>query len=68
MTLGVIGVGAVGMLLNQRAHELGIRVLLSDQPRFDSGSLPDHIPLKDLARQSDLISLHVPRITEGLYH
>ena len=67
LTLGVIGVGAVGTLLNQRAHQLGIRVLLSDQPRFDSGGLSDHIPLKDLVRQSDVISLHVPRITEGVY-
>ena len=67
LTLGVIGVGAVGTLLNQRAQKLGIRVLLSDQPRFDSDSLSDHIPLKDLARQSDVISLHVPGVREGVY-
>ncbi len=67
LTLGVVGVGAVGMLLNQRARELGIQVLLSDQPRFDLGNLPDHLPLKDLAYKSDVISLHVPRVTEGAY-
>ena len=67
LTLGVIGVGAVGTLLNQRARELGVRVLLSDQPRFDSNNMSDHIPLKDLARQSDVISLHVPLITKGAY-
>ena len=67
LTLGVVGVGAVGMLLNQRARELGIQVLLSDQPRFDLGNLPDHLPLKDLAYKSDVISLHVPWVTEGAY-
>ena len=67
LTLGVIGVGAVGALLNQRARGLGARVILSDQPRFDSGDLSDHLPLKDLVYQSDVISLHVPLITEGAY-
>ena len=67
LTLGIIGVGAVGSLLDRRAQMMGIRTLLSDQPRFDSGGLPDHVPLGDVIRQSDVISLHVPRVTEGNY-
>ena len=67
LTLGIIGVGAVGSLLDKRAQMVGIRTLLSDQPRFDSGGLSDHMPLGDVIRQSDVISLHVPRVTEGNY-
>jgi erythronate-4-phosphate dehydrogenase len=66
-TLGIIGGGAVGSLLHARAQMIGIRTLLSDQPRFDSGDLSDHVPLSDVVGQSDIISLHVPRVTEGNY-
>lgn len=65
LTLGIIGVGAVGSLLDERARELGIKTLLSDQPRVDSGDRLDHLPLVDVVRQADVISLHVPRVTSG---
>jgi erythronate-4-phosphate dehydrogenase len=67
LILGIVGVGAVGSLLYTRAQMIGIRTLLSDQPRFDSGNLSDHVPLANVVRQSDIISLHVPRVTEGIY-
>jgi len=67
LMLGIIGVGAVGSLLNARAQAMGIGTLLSDQPRFDSGDLENHVPMGDVVRQSDVISLHVPRVTEGHY-
>ncbi len=65
LTLGIIGVGAVGSLLDERARALGIKTLLSDQPRADSGDRLDHLPLVDVVRQADVISLHVPRVTTG---
>jgi erythronate-4-phosphate dehydrogenase len=65
LTLGIIGVGAVGSLLDKRARALGIKTLLSDQPRADSGDRLDHLPLVDVVRQADVISLHVPRVTTG---
>ena len=67
LTLGIIGIGAVGSLLDERARALGIRTLLSDQPRVDSGDRLDHLPLVDVVRQADVISLHVPRVTTGDY-
>lgn len=67
VTLGIIGVGAVGSLLNKRARALGIQTLLSDRPRYDSGAFSDHVALEDLIQQSDVISLHVPRIPAGRY-
>jgi erythronate-4-phosphate dehydrogenase len=65
VTLGIIGVGAVGSLLHQRARALGIQTVLSDDPRYDAGALSDHVALEDVIRQSDVISLHVPRIPVG---
>ncbi len=67
LVLGIIGVGAVGSLLHTRAQAMGIQTLLSDQPRFDSEDLPNHVPMQDVVRQSDVISVHVPRVTEGHY-
>ena len=67
VTLGIIGVGAVGSLLHQRAQALGIHTVLSDQPRYDAGDLSDHVALEEVIRQSDVISLHVPRIPVGHY-
>jgi erythronate-4-phosphate dehydrogenase len=40
---------------------------LSDRPRYDAAALLDHVVLEDLIRQSDVISLHVPRISVGQY-
>jgi len=65
--LGIIGVGAVGALLNQRAKGLGIQTLLSDQPRFEQGGFDEHVSQSDLIREANVISLHVPRIREGRY-
>lgn len=67
LTLGIIGVGAVGSLLDERARALGMKTLLSDQPRADLGDRFDHLPLVDVVRQADVISLHVPRMTTGDY-
>ena len=67
LTLGIIGVGAVGSILDERARALGMKTLLSDQPRADSGDRFDHLPLVDVVRQADVISLHVPRVTTGDY-
>ncbi len=60
-TLGVVGVGEVGGRLVRRARALGLRVLASDPPRTAAGLGPiDLVPLADLLRQSDLVSLHTP--------
>lgn len=67
LTLGIIGVGAVGSLLEVRSSLLGIRCLVSDQPRYDRCNLPQHLPPLDLIRQSDVVSLHVPLLSKGPY-
>ena len=67
LTLGIIGVGAVGSLLNKRAASFGIQCLVSDQPRYDDCTLRDHMSLANLIRQSDVVSLHVPLMRKSFY-
>jgi len=62
-TLGLVGLGAIGRLVLQRARDgFGMRVLFSD-PAVEGG-----LELDALLAQSDVVSLHCPRTpaTSGL--
>ncbi len=67
LTVGVVGLGAIGQRFARMTHGLGMRVL-----GFDpfANRLPDHITLGDLPtilREADVISLHCP-LTEDNRH
>lgn len=66
-TLGIIGVGHVGKLVQQKAQVLGITCLLNDPPRADQESKTDFCELEDLLAQADIITLHTPLILTGKY-
>jgi len=62
-TLGLVGLGAVGQLVRQRARDgFGMRVLFTD-PAVEGG-----LELDELLAQCDVVSLHCPRTpaTRGL--
>ncbi|HAZ28017.1 TPA: 3-phosphoglycerate dehydrogenase [Candidatus Acetothermia bacterium] len=59
--LGVVGIGRIGQALAQRALALGMKVVAHD--KFVTKSpLPNvpMVPLPDLLKRSDFVSLHVP--------
>ena len=66
-TLGIVGVGAIGLEVAQRAGALGLRVIAEDKPRRRSvrqrmdaigvETVPDR---SALLAASDIVSLHVP--------
>jgi phosphoglycerate dehydrogenase-like enzyme len=61
--LGIVGYGAIGERVAQRARDgFGMQVLYSD-PQVEGG-----VPLDDLLAGSDIVSLHCPRspATQGL--
>lgn len=61
--LGIVGLGAVGRLVAQRASAgFGMRVLHHDP------NVPGSLPLQELAAAADVLSLHCPRLpaTRGL--
>ncbi len=58
-TLGIVGVGHVGSLVQQYAEAWGFRVLCCDPPREAREHL-GFLPLETVAREADLLTFHVP--------
>ncbi len=70
-TLGVIGTGRIGAEVIRRARGFGMRIVAYDSVHNDALASElgfDYIPLDDLLRMSDILTIHVPLIpsTEGL--
>ncbi|OZC02880.1 4-phosphoerythronate dehydrogenase [Rubricoccus marinus] len=64
-TLGVVGVGAVGGRLADRARALGVRVLRCDPPRAERGDPGPWVPLATLLDASDIVTVHTPLAREA---
>lgn len=62
----VIGVGTIGSVVAEKLKLFGFEVILSDPLRRDADPLFSHTPL-DAIHDCDLISLHTPLTTDGLY-
>ena len=64
LTLGVVGVGAIGSRVAAAASALGLKVLLNDPPRARREPDFPSLPLDELMG-ADFLSLHVPLIHQG---
>ena len=58
-TLGIVGVGNVGSLVEEYARAWGFRVLRCDPPRCQREG-GDFLPLEKIVEQSDIITFHTP--------
>lgn len=67
LTIGVIGVGNVGSKIVKMASAMGMKVLQNDPPREMLEGKAAFISLKDLLRQSDIVTMHVPLTFKGDY-
>lgn len=68
MTLGVVGHGNVGSIVADWGRRLGARVLVSDPPKRDAGTLGcDDTPLDTILKEADAVTLHVPMTRAGEY-
>ncbi len=63
LTVGVIGTGRIGTAVIARLRGFGCRILAHDH----GPSTARHVPLDELLRQSDLVTLHTP-LTEETHH
>ena len=66
-TLGLLGLGAIGSLVAEKARGLGMRVIAHD-PYVPSTAAAELVDLPTLAAESDFISLHAPLVdaTHGI--
>ncbi|WP_026316376.1 D-lactate dehydrogenase VanH [Actinokineospora enzanensis] len=57
LTIGVVGTGRIGVAVMDRLRGFGCRVLAYDSyPKADA----HYVPLDELLRQSDIVTLHTP--------
>ena len=60
MTLGIVGVGHVGSLVEKMARYLGFKVLLCDPPRAEAEGDEKFCSLDYLLANSQIVTMHVP--------
>jgi len=63
-TIGIVGLGRIGKAVARRARGFGMEVIYFNRGRLaatEEAAIPArHVPLEELIRQSDFISLHCP--------
>ncbi|MGB8952831.1 MAG: hydroxyacid dehydrogenase [Candidatus Aminicenantales bacterium] len=62
-TLGIIGCGRIGLALAERALAFGMKVLAYDVVKIETQLNIQQVSLDELLIRSDIISLHVPKIS-----
>ncbi|BBB22818.1 erythronate-4-phosphate dehydrogenase [Abyssogena phaseoliformis symbiont OG214] len=63
-TLGIIGVGNVGIRLAEKAKLMGIKTLLNDPPRQMRENLDNFVDL-NTALSADIVTFHTPLTMDG---
>lgn len=66
-TLGIVGVGHVGSIVDRWARSLGMKTVLCDPPRVDRGDEGEFVALDKLLEQADIVTLHTPLTNSGKY-
>ncbi len=64
-TLGIVGVGHVGSIVERWAKALDMRVLLCDPPRARREGKDKFTDLATIAAECDIITFHTPLLREG---
>lgn len=59
-TIGIVGVGNVGKIVENWARQLDMRVLVNDPPRKAAEGGDHWSSLEDIAQQADIITFHTP--------
>lgn len=59
-TLGLIGYGHIAKAVEKLANGFGMKVLLGESLQAERENTDDRVPLQQLYREADIISLHCP--------
>lgn len=68
-TMGIVGYGSIGRAAGEIARALGMTVIATGPHPWNAGERPaPYVPLEELLRRSDVVSLHCPLFpdTKGL--
>lgn len=66
VTLGIVGAGHVGSIVERWARGIGFNVLVCDPPRREAEGHPDDfVELGRIAAEADIITFHTPHTTTG---
>ncbi len=66
-TVGIVGVGHVGGIVERLCEAMGMRVLRNDPPRAEREGGDGFVSLETIAEEADIITLHVPLALEGRF-
>ncbi|MDE7120405.1 MAG: 4-phosphoerythronate dehydrogenase [Muribaculaceae bacterium] len=64
MTVGIVGVGNVGSIVERWCRQLGMHTLMCDPPKAAGNIAGNYVSLSQIARQSDIITFHTPHTRE----
>jgi hypothetical protein len=67
LTLGIVGVGHVGGIVERWARGLGMTVMRCDPPRAEAEGPEGFCSLEDVAAKADIITFHVPYTKTGAH-
>jgi len=65
LTIGIVGVGNVGKIVERWARNIGMNVLLNDPPRSLAEGTDNFTSLETIARDADIITFHTPITRSG---
>ena len=63
-TLGIIGYGNIGRRVAEIARGFGMEILVAVRPENNASVIGHRLPINDLLRQADVVSLHCPLTAE----
>lgn len=64
-TIGIVGAGHVGSIVERWARSIGMNVLVCDPPRQRAEGGDSWATMADIARRADIITFHTPLTKEG---
>lgn len=67
LTIGIVGAGHVGSIVERWARQLGMSVLVCDPPRADIECANNFVSLAEIAQRADIITFHAPLTHDGKY-
>ena len=67
LTIGIVGVGHVGSIVERWAQQLGMTVLCCDPPRAELENNNNFVSLATIAERADIITFHTPLTKSGKY-